>query len=80
MPNESSRLAFFKKHIYKVIYRTHNGCDCHPCAKNYEDGIIVRNIAHAEYLAEVEDAGECRYFATKEERDTFVREGSAVLQ
>jgi hypothetical protein len=73
MPNGSGRLAFFKKRIGKVVFRTHNSCDCWACAKNYDGGIIVRNIAHAEHLVTVEESGKSKYFASEKERDEFVR-------
>jgi len=73
MSNGSSRLAFFKKNISKRVFRTRNGCDCVACAFIYEHGVIVRNISHAEYLADQEENRDVKYFTTKEARDEFVR-------
>ncbi len=73
MPNGSSRLAFFKKNISKRVFRTRNGCDCVACAFIYEHGVIIRNISHAEYLADQEENRDVKYFTAKEQRDEFVR-------
>jgi hypothetical protein len=69
----SSGIVFFKKNISKRVFRTRNGCDCVACNFIYEHGVIVRNISHAEYLADQEENRGVKYFTSKEERDEFVR-------
>lgn len=72
MQDGGSRLIWFKGHIGRVVFRTRNGCDCKPCAIVYEEGLIVRNIVHANHLVEMEIRQGTKYFGSKKDRDEYV--------
>jgi hypothetical protein len=43
-------LSFFIKNIGKRIYRDANGCPCETCKEITENGLIVYDKDHADYL------------------------------
>ena len=47
-------LSFFIKNIGKRIYRDDNGCTCETCKDVVENGLIVLNKQHAQYLHTVQ--------------------------
>lgn len=75
MNNEpTERKKWFYKHAGKLVFRSLNGCRCIPCAEVYQDGLIILNKSHADYLYDSEIDFEqlgLTYFATREERDAF---------
>lgn len=78
MQNECNRLTWFKRHVGRTIFRTHNGCECRGCGIIYAEGQIVRNQVHARYLYDMELVDDLMYFGTKLERDEYVL-GAAVV-
>jgi hypothetical protein len=43
-------LEWFLQRVNQTIFRDDNGCPCKECKEILEKGLVVRDIAHAEYL------------------------------
>jgi hypothetical protein len=41
---------WFKARVNRRIFRDASGCPCHECADIVENGLIIRDLDHAEYL------------------------------
>lgn len=79
MQDKCPRLKWFKAHVGRRIYRTHNGCDCKPCATVYKEGLIVRNQTHAMHLRDSEPNEGTMYFGTERDRDQYVNKEVAQV-
>lgn len=71
----SEREKWFAARIGQRLYRPNTNC-CEFCTKVYEEGIIVTDEYHANYLAEMEaayshDGIPIQYFDTREEALEF---------
>ncbi len=76
MKNE--RLQFFLSRIGKRVYRNDDGCDCNICKNVTENGLIVENELHANYLYDNEcdykrDGTPLRYFDTPGEVENWLK-------
>jgi len=47
-------LNWFTERIGKRIYRGDVTCDCNTCKTGTEEGLIIRDNTHAEYLYDVQ--------------------------
>ena len=70
------RLDFFLSHVGKRIFRTKNGCDCEICEEVYQNGLLILDTIHAEYLHDIEaefqiEGTDLKYFSTIEERNDY---------
>ena len=43
-------LVWFVRRIWKKIYRDKGTCDCETCKDVEENGMIVHDVTHANYL------------------------------
>lgn len=73
---DKERLSWFTRRIGQRIWRTRAGLVGSAFDQVHEEGFIIRNKFHAEYLVEKEDefalSGEVlKHFSTKAERDLF---------
>jgi hypothetical protein len=73
------RKQWFLDRIGKRIFRNGSGCSCNVCANVYENGLIIRDAYHAEYLCDIEgeynhEGYPLEYFDTKEEVTSFENE------
>jgi len=48
-------LKYFKNRIGKRIYRDDSGCPCHDCKRIVEEGLIIADEDHAEYLYDMQN-------------------------
>lgn len=48
------KLSWFQKRVGKRIFRNDSGCKCHSCKNIVENGVIVHDMLHADYLASVQ--------------------------
>lgn len=72
----SERHKWFHSKVGMRLYRNDNRCDCPICQKVLENGLLVDDINHANYLYDSEldyTAGghPLRYFDTKAEATEF---------
>lgn len=44
------RLKWFKDRVGKVVFRNDNGCPCEICKHVVENGLIITDELHADYL------------------------------
>lgn len=70
----SERLQWFLDRIGKRVYRPATTCKCGICADVVENGLIIADVPHAEYLWDVEGEYQAngiaiKYFDTKEEAE-----------
>ena len=82
MINQKERQQWFAKRIGRRIWRTRSGLVGPAFDQVWEEGFIIRNKAHAEYLPEKEDnfainGVVLKHFGTRTERDRF--ESKAAL-
>lgn len=54
MKNKFHTLKWFLNRKGKRIYRGEVSCPCHTCKQGTQEGIVVGNKMHAEYLFMVE--------------------------
>ena len=47
-------LKWFKDRIGKRIYRYENDCPCDYCKNIHLNGLIIKNILHAQYLFDIQ--------------------------
>lgn len=62
--------------IGKRVFRTKNTCGCKICADVYENGLVIGDEMHADYLNEMEgcaqqEGHDVKYFETIEERNQY---------
>ena len=48
-------LEDFKGAIGKTVYRDDDGCSCPDCKVILDEGLLVRDEKHAEYLFEIQN-------------------------
>jgi|GEM_PF-3329720 len=68
----NERLQWFLDRIGKRVFRNHAGCPCVICKKVYEQGFVIVDASHAEYVHDNEadyaaSGHPLRYFDTKEQ-------------
>ncbi len=68
----SERQKWFHARIGKTVYRNQNGCDCLPCERVFDEGVVIHDSNHAIYLYDTEcdynrDGTPLRYFDSKQE-------------
>lgn len=68
----SERQKWFRSRIGKTIFRNENGCLCPVCNRVVANGLMIRDMEHADYLYDTEcdynrDGIPLRYFDTKQE-------------
>lgn len=73
---DKERLSWFTKRTGQRVWRTRAGLIGPAFDQVHEEGFLIRNKFHAEYLVEKEDAfslsGEdLKHFSTRAERDLF---------
>jgi hypothetical protein len=71
----SEREQWLIERIGKRVYRPDIGC-CDICYKVYQEGLIIMDATHADYLADMEwmytnDGRPCKYFDTRSEALEF---------
>lgn len=69
-------LNWYIERIGKIVYRNKTTCKCLTCKRVYENGIIISDEMHADYLdmsvnSYNQDGIPLKYFDTEEERDLF---------
>jgi len=47
-------LAWFNSRINKRVFRDHHDC-CATCDKNYNEGLIIHDKQHAQYLFDIQN-------------------------
>ena len=67
-----NRREWFHERIGKRIYRNDDGCDCEGCKRVYEEGLVIDDDFHADYLTDIEaeyniEGTRLRYFDTLNE-------------
>ena len=67
----TAREQWFKDRIGKRIFRVKSTCPCNTCKDNYDNGLVVLDELHAEYLRNCEAEMTEPYFDTKEEVKQF---------
>ncbi len=72
----TEREQWFRDRVGKVVYRNKTSCDCEICNSVYKNGLFIKDIFHAEYIAmcECDYNSECvplYYFDTKKERNQY---------
>jgi len=72
------RLQWFLDRINQRVYRNDDGCDCEPCKKVLENGIVLIDRHQAQYCYDIEcdftaEGTPLRYFDTKGEVEEFVK-------
>jgi hypothetical protein len=55
-------LEWFKQRIGKKVYRKHNFCKCNSCLNVWENGIVIKDEMHADYLFMCEAEMNLNYF------------------
>jgi hypothetical protein len=79
----TERELWFRSKIGQRLYRNETSCQCGVCKNVAENGLIVNDQFHADYLydCEAESNGEgypLRYFDTKEEVNEWLKGLPAV--
>lgn len=72
----SERELWFRARVGQRIFRNDNGCSCCHCQDAFQNGLIIRDEMHADYLydTEADYAAEqipLRYFDSKDEATEF---------
>lgn len=70
------RQQWFIDRIGKVVWRNKTTCECEPCERVYQNGLLLLDEQHATYISELEgiytaEGSKLRYFDTKQERDEW---------
>jgi len=47
-------LEDFKEAIGRIVYRDSNGCPCSDCQYIEDNGLVIRDEEHAEYLSDIQ--------------------------
>lgn len=55
MNTHNMKLQDFINAIGKTVYRDSNGCSCPDCKVILEEGLIIKDKDHAEYLFEIQN-------------------------
>ena len=66
---EKHELDWFKQRIGKRVFRTESSCKCDICNKVYENGLIVMDEYHADYLFYCQNQLDLFYFDEKPKKD-----------
>src|ERR1041385_1145335 len=61
------REQWFKDRIGKRVFRTKTTCPCEVCENVYQNGLLIHDEMHADYICMYDLEGICTYFDTKEE-------------
>lgn len=72
--DNSERKKWFYKQVGKILFSTKGLCLCDRCVIVYDEGRVVRNKAHADFLYDgeakaVEVGLAITYYTSREERD-----------
>lgn len=75
----TKREQWFHDRVWKIVWRGKTSCTCAICDDVYENGLLIRNADHAQYVSEVEaeynhDGIKMKYFDTKEEAREFEKQ------
>lgn len=62
MSNNKKTLEWFTQRIGKKVYRKHNFCKCSGCLNVWENGLIIIDEMHADYLFACESEMNLNYF------------------
>lgn len=67
---------WFKDRIGKRVYRTSNKCKCDNCTTIYEDGLVIDDEIHAEFINDMYndyniEGIDLKYFDTIEDRNSY---------
>jgi hypothetical protein len=65
-------LEWFKQRIGKKVYRKHNFCKCDSCLNVWENGIVIKNETHADYLYSIELETDLNYFDKEETNEQYM--------
>lgn len=65
-----NRKQWFIDRIGKRVYRVKSLCDCEGCRTAYENGVIITDESHANYLYDCEREWGLIYYDTLEEVKT----------
>ena len=60
---------WFKDRIGKKVYRKHNFCSCNVCLRVWENGLIIHDEMHADYLYAIEMETDVNYFDKEEDNE-----------
>jgi hypothetical protein len=69
---ENERLNWFIDRIGKRVFRNKTSCQCGTCQNVYENGVVISDGMHADYMCIIEfeytnEKSPLQYFDTKEE-------------
>lgn len=48
-------LKWFKQRIGNIIYRDSDGCDCPTCKRILQEGLVIADEYHAQYVFETQN-------------------------
>ena len=70
------REKWFIDRIGKRVFRNKTSCNCDTCQKIYENGLVISDKNHAQYLYDMEgmyalEGVKLKYFDSKEESGIF---------
>jgi len=73
----TARREWFRARVGMRVFRNVTNCDCPICKNVSEEGLIIDDKFHADYLYDIEteftaERHPLRYFDTKEEVKAFV--------
>lgn len=81
MSNEpTERKKWFIKQVGKVLFSTKTACSCLACIMVYNNGRLVRNKEHAEYLFDWEGLEPMTFFLSRDARDAFEVDTRRLLE
>lgn len=72
------RLQWFIDRISKRVFRNPSNCTCDTCNRVVEEGLIINDAFHAEYLYDCEgeftaEGTPLRYFDSKQEVENWLK-------
>jgi len=73
----TERELWFQKRIGMRVYRNETSCKCEICKDAFENGLVINDKLHADYLYDCEteytaEGSLLRYFDSREEVDKWL--------
>lgn len=60
---QNNNLEWFLERIGKRVYRPKTSCNSHKCTMVYENGLVIEDKQHAQYLFDIQnELGRIYYF------------------
>ena len=66
-----NKRQWFMDRIGKRVYRTQSTCECEICTTIYHEGLIICDAQHAQYLFDIQNETDLRYFDNPNKNSTI---------